>query len=90
MANSWILVQKDGKWYASTFEWMPKNNKCKQTLAIAGDHIKKFNVIPSTWKPSSGEKLGFFVSTLIRNGKDWKNAPGDKQERTNVVFIDWP
>ena len=83
-ANPWVIVERDGKWYAATHEWLRTGSKhCKPTKTVCGDHIK---VAPlDTWKPHMGERIGFMVSGLARTPQ-MRNV----EERTPVAWIDWP
>ena len=86
VANAWVFAQRNGRWYAGTFEWMRPGQECKAMSAVEGGHIK---VSPfdeaSGWQPQSGEELYFMVSGLIRN-PSYRNV----MERSNVVRVTWP
>lgn len=82
-ANPWIFIEKDGKWYASTWEWFKKGSYSKSTSAVAGDHMKK-SEFSDSWKPTSGVRYGFMVSGLARLDK--RNV----SERSNIIMITWP
>lgn len=80
--NSWVVVNLGGTWYAATFEWMRAGSMCKPMSTVQGNHIK---VAPlDTWKPKSGEQLGFIVSGLARLGER------SVAERSNVYITRWP
>ena len=81
-ANPWVIANINGTWYAATWEWLRFGQQSKSSSAVEGGHIKRreFN----GWRPSSGEKLGFFISGLIRGNE--RNV----SERTNIVWINWP
>ena len=82
-ANPWVFVEIDGRWYAGTFEWMRSSTTTRGMNTVAGDHIK---VAPlgGSWRPRSGQRLGFMISGLARTGA--RNV----QERTNIVMATWP
>jgi hypothetical protein len=83
-ANPWVIVKwTDGKWYAATWEWLRFGQKSKDMGGKSwGGHIKKSPL--SGWEPKSGETVGLMVSGLVRD--DRRNA----QERTQVVWVEWP
>ena len=87
VGNPWIFIEKDGQWYAGTWEWLRPDQTCKAITSVAGDHIK---VAPfdanSGWKPTSGETYYFMVSGLARQ----LNAVKNVQERSNLVKLVWP
>jgi len=81
-ANPWILVNRNGTWYAATWEWLRVGQTSKSRAAVRGDHI---NVAPlNNFVPRSGETYGFMVSGLARSNV--RNV----LERTNVVMFTWP
>ena len=83
-ANCWIILNYNAKNYAATWEWL-KVGQCKKVLTgKLGSYIKKSQVIPSSWHPKSGEKVGLFVSGLCRDSS--RNV----SERSNVTWINWP
>jgi hypothetical protein len=82
-ANPWVIFDLNGKRYCATWEWLRYGQTSKSARAVAGDHIKRKEV-PNDWKPASGERVGFFVSGLIRGNS--RNV----SERTNVVWVTWP
>ena len=81
-ANPWVIVNRDGKYYAATWEWMRKGQTSKFASAVNGDHIKRREL--NDWAPEPGEELQFFLSGLIRGPQ--RNV----SERSNVVKIKWP
>jgi len=81
-ANPWIFVQRDGTWYAATWEWMRHGQTCKNLSSVAGDHIKRSPLLDFT--PQSGQWYGLMVSGLARD------ATRNRQERTQVVMFQWP
>ncbi len=82
--NPWVFVQISGQWYAATYEWLRPGQTCKNIDAgNIGAHIK---IAPlDSWRPRSGEVVGFMVSTPARFGPN-----GPKNERSNVVRFVWP
>ncbi len=81
-ANCWIFVQRDGVWYAATWEWLRVGQTSKPTSAVHGNQIKKSPL--NNFQPVSGETYGFMVSGLARTNA--RNI----QERSNVVMLIWP
>ncbi len=82
-ANPWVLIKKDGKWYAATWEWLRKGQTVKSLQAVDGSHIKRDPL--KEWHPKVGEKYGFMVSGLARDMAHFKNV----QERTNILWYTW-
>lgn len=81
-ANPWVFVNYGGTWYAATWEYLRPGQTSKPKAVVEGSHIK---VAPLTsWRPSSGEQLGFMVSGLVRGGL--KNV----SERSNIYWTTWP
>jgi len=81
--NPWVVVNRDGRWYAGTYEWLRPGQICKGiTAANIGGHIKQAPL--ANWRPRSGEQIGFIVSTLARDANRTSN------QRTNVVLVRWP
>lgn len=83
-ANCWIVFNYNGTWYAATWEWLKVNICVKKLTNKLGTYIKKSPVIPSSWNPKSGEKIGLFVSGLCRDSS--RNV----SERSELVWITWP
>jgi hypothetical protein len=81
--NPWVFVNQGGRWYAATYEWLAPGQTCK---AIHADNIGSHIGIPplSSWRPQSGELVGFMVSARARSGGDTVS------ERSNVVMVRWP
>ena len=82
-ANPWVLVEKDGKVYAMTFEWLRNGQRAKPMSTVNWAHVKR-REFPEPWKPQSGDRVGFMVSGLIRSSS--RNV----SERTNLVWTVWP
>jgi hypothetical protein len=81
--NPWVVVNRDGRWYAGTYEWLRPGQVCKGiTAGNIGGHIKQAPL--ANWRPRSGEQIGFIISTLSRDANRTSN------ERTNVVLVRWP
>ena len=81
--NPWIFVNLNGQWYAGTYEWLASGQICKGIHAgNIGEHI---GIPPlNSWRPRSGELVGFMVSARARAGGDTVS------ERSNVVMMRWP
>lgn len=81
--NPWVFVNRGGKWYAATYEWLrPGQTEKRVSARDIGANIK---VEPlASWQPRPGELVGFMVSTPARDGNRTSN------ERTNVVLTAWP
>jgi hypothetical protein len=81
--NPWVFVNRGGKWYAATYEWLrPGQTEKRVSARDIGANIK---VEPlASWQPRPGEVVGFMVSTPARDGSRTSN------ERTNVVLTTWP
>lgn len=78
-----VIAKTNGRYYASAFQWFRAgfNYRCKPI-----DSMWKASPAPlRNWRPVSGEKVGFLVSTPSRIG-----VPTRQFERTNIVWIDWP
>ena len=81
VANPWVIVRYNGKYYASTFEWLRPKQKIKDKRCVAGDHIKRKPL--RKWKPKKGDILYFFVAGLSRGNKR------NEKVRTNIVAVEW-
>jgi hypothetical protein len=81
--NPWVIARVNGRWYAATYEWLRGGQTCKGIdRNNIGPHTK---VSPlDSWRPQSGETVGFMVSALARTGR------GSVAERSNVVLVRWP
>jgi hypothetical protein len=81
--NPWVFVNQGGQWYAATYEWLAPGQTCK---GIHADNIGSHIGIPplSSWRPRSGELVGFMVSARARSGGDTVH------ERSNIVMFNWP
>jgi hypothetical protein len=81
-ANPWIFVNRGGRWYGATWEWMRKGQVTKAVSSVHGSHIKKAPL--NNFVPKSGETYGFMVSGLARD------KTRNVRERSNVVMLRWP
>ena len=81
--NPWVFVNINGSWFGGTYEWLRPGQICKGvTRDDIGAHVKKPPL--ETWKPESGELVGFMVSCRARDS----TAAGE--ERSNVRLVRWP
>jgi hypothetical protein len=81
--NPWVVANRNGRWYAGTYEWLRPGQICKGiTAGNIGGHIKRAPL--DNWRPRSGEQVCFIVSTLARDANRTSN------ERTNVSCVRWP
>ena len=81
--NPWVIANMGGRWYAATWEWLGPGQQCKGMSAEAiGPHIGRAPL--SSWRPRSGELVGWAVSARARFRAD------TVQERSNVVWSRWP
>jgi hypothetical protein len=81
--NPWIFANINGRWYAATYEWLKAGQTCKNiSRETLGPHTKKEPI--ESWRPRSGEIVGFMVSRHARDG--YRSG----QERSNVVLVRWP
>jgi len=82
-ANPWVAAKIGGRWQCATWEWMRRGGESKRSAAVAGDHVKRADW-PNGWRPASGERLWFFVSSLARHGQRTVN------QRTGWAEVTWP
>lgn len=80
-ANPWVIARIGDEWLGATFEWIRRGGESKSKAAVASDHIKRKEF--QDWKPTSGERLGFMVTSLARAGARTVN------ERTEVTEVTW-
>ena len=81
--NPWIFARINGRWYAATYEWLKPGQTCKGiSAATIGPHTKQSPM--DSWRPRSGELVGFMVSALARFGQE------SVAERSNIVMVRWP
>ena len=81
-ANPWIFVQRNGTWYAATWEWLRPGQTKKARRSVAGDHIKRSPL--QNFSPRGGETYGFMVSGLARD------STRNVKERSEIVMMQWP
>jgi hypothetical protein len=81
--NAWVFVNRGGRWYGATWEWLRPGQTSKTMSAEdLGDHIKKEPL--KSWTPQPGEQVGFMVSTPARDSRRTSN------ERSNIAMTTWP
>ena len=74
-ANAWIIREvAPGQYEARTWEWVGSNQTVKNLENIYAD-----------WCPRPGEKVGFMLAGMTRNGHEQ-----DIQQRSNVDWVTWP
>ena len=82
--NPWVFANIGGTWYAGTYEWIRPGQTCKEISAnTIGPHVDSSPL--NGWTPQSGDLIGLMVSTPARLG-----PAGPKNERSNVVLVNWP
>ena len=83
--NVWVFARFGGQWVAATYDWLKPGQVCK---GVTGDELGvdqiRISPMDGSWRPRSGEEIGFAVSTRAR---DDVNAG---EERTNIVVVRWP
>lgn len=83
--NVWVFARFGGQWYAGTYDWLRPGQVCK---AVSGDElgVDQIRIPPmdASWRPRSGDQIGFMVSTRARD--DVRAG----EERTNIKVITWP
>ena len=81
--NPWVFANVNGRWYAATYEWLRPGQTCKGVRSSdIGAHTKKHPL--TSWRPRSGELVGFMVSAHARFGRE------TVAERSNIVMVRWP
>lgn len=83
----WIFIKYQGRWYATTFEYMRFNQDIKQSEAVRGRQIKRLPFFGGgfEWEPANGEVYGFMTSGMARFNLDNVNV----RERSNVFLYRW-
>lgn len=83
----WIFIKYQGRWYATTFEYMRFDQVIKQAEAVRGGQIKRapFFTNGFEWEPAEGEVYGFMTSGMARFNLDNVNV----RERSNVFLYRW-
>jgi hypothetical protein len=41
VANPWVFIWENNRWYGATWEWMRPGQTCKSASSAAGSHIKQ-------------------------------------------------
>lgn len=83
-ANCWVVVNLNGQWYAATFDWLRTGQQSKTASAVTGANGHIVGSPLNAWRPTSGETLGFMVSTPARSSERTIN------ERSNISVSTWP
>ena len=90
--NPWIIVKLDGKYYASTYEWLKPGQVCKlEELKTKGglrrlyEGSLPFLTAIKNWTAKGGDVVGFMVSGLARH----KVTPNTRK-RTNIQWYRLP
>lgn len=83
----WIFAKYEGRWYATTFEYMRFAQVNKQLEAVRGGQIKRSPFLRSgfEWEPAEGEVYGFMTSGMARFNLNNVNV----RERSNVALYRW-
>ena len=83
----WIFIKFEGRWYATTFEFMRFGQINKAAEAVNGGQIKRapFQQSNFEWHPADGEVYGFMTSGMARFNLDNLNV----RERSNVSLYRW-
>jgi len=83
-ANCWVVANINGQWYAGTFDWLRTGQQSKTASAVTGANGHIVGAPLNGWRPTSGETLGFMVSTPARSSERTIN------ERSNISVTTWP
>ena len=76
----WLLRAFEGQWYVGTIEYLR-----------VGETTKIFDSSPAyRFMPQSGDRVGFMVSTTARQENGTIADGVTYQERSHVVWIQWP
>ena len=74
-ANIWLIREvAPGQYEARTWEWVRN-----------GQTVKGLGNIYDEWCPRPGERVGFMIAGMTRNGHEQ-----DIQQRSNVDWVTWP
>lgn len=86
-ASVWSFIKRNGRWYATTFEYLRPNTPRKFTSAFDGLHLKRSPFLGGgfNWRPANGEVYGFMVSGFARFNLNDVNVA----ERSNIFFYKW-
>ena len=88
--NAWVIVPLDGKGYAAPYDWLGANGPCHmldvETLENLYQQLPQRTNMPelSRWKPVPGDKIGFMVSGLAKDGLE------NVKERSNMLIVTLP
>ena len=88
--NAWIIVPLDGKGYTATYDWLGAGEPCHmldvETLNNLYEQLPQLTDTPelANWKPLPGDKIGFMVSGLARDGLT------NVEERSNMLVVTLP
>ena len=88
--NAWVVVPLDGKGYAAPYDWLGAEGPCHmldvETLENLYQQLPQRTNMPelNRWKPVPGDKIGFMVSGLARDG--FENV----KERSNMLIVTLP
>lgn len=94
-ANQIVIGYINGRWYGGAWEALPQSYSGKGGCRVLEVLQKKENLGPFgqvedgpffTWYPASGEKIGFMMTTFVRNFQVPKGPTG----RSKVVTANWP
>jgi hypothetical protein len=81
--NPWVIAEVKGQWYAATWEWLRPGQKVKAASSVNGAHVKRREFSPD-WKPASGQRIGFMVSS------DARGPHRTSDIRSKVDWVVWP
>jgi len=83
----WIFIKRNGRWYATTFEFMRFGQINKAAEAVNGGQIKRPPFLDSNfvWHPAEGEVYGFMTSGMSRFDLNNLNV----RERSNISLYRW-
>lgn len=83
--NPWVIRWTGTEWVGATWEWLRPSQQTKG-VHRGGDHGLAAHTKKSefaNWAPADGEWVGWFVSSMARDGRRNGNS------RTNVVWQRW-
>jgi len=83
----WVFIKFEGRWYATTFEFMRFGQTDKIADTVRGRQIKRapFQRSGFEWRPAKGEVYGFMTSGMARFNFDNVNV----RERSNISLYRW-
>lgn len=79
--NLWIVVNHEGKWTATTWEWFKQGSMIEKDRSVIMEKFADHADGLKNHIPQVGDKVYFFVSGLIRTGA--RNV----EERSEVVEV---